>query len=104
MKKIVLAFLLLLCLFINVLASNYPSGDINGDGKVGSTDYILVRKHILGTSKLTGDKLTRADVNSDGVINIQDYINVRKIIDYLRSTQFVCLFYSTNFIPYSFYL
>lgn len=54
-------------------------GDINGDGKVNSIDYILIRKHIMGI-KLTGDKLTRADVNNDKSINSKDYIIIRKTI------------------------
>lgn len=55
------------------------TGDINGDSKVNAKDYVLIRKHILGTS-LTGDNLTRADVNKDGKVNAKDYILIRKII------------------------
>ena len=55
------------------------TGDVNGDGKVNSQDYILIRKHILGI-KLTGDRLKRADVNNDNSINSKDYIIIRKII------------------------
>ena len=55
-------------------------GDVNGDGKVNAIDYILIRKHILSSPKLTGDKLTRADVNSDNKVDSKDYIIVRKII------------------------
>ena len=54
-------------------------GDVNGDEKVNSLDYILIRKHIMGT-KLTGDSLKRADVNIDNIINSKDYIQIRKII------------------------
>lgn len=55
-------------------------GDIDGNGKVGATDYILVRKHILGSSKLTGKQLEIADVNSDGKISSLDYVIIRKTI------------------------
>lgn len=55
-------------------------GDVNGDGKVSSSDYILIRKHILGQSTLTGNNKTRADVNSDNKINSLDYIKVKKMI------------------------
>lgn len=55
-------------------------GDINSDGKVSVADYNLIRKHIVGNIKLTGDKLNRADVNSDGKVTAADYIRIRKII------------------------
>lgn len=61
-------------------------GDINADSKVNSMDYILLRKHILGSSKLTGDNLSRADTNSDGKVNSLDYIVIRKIIMGLYSS------------------
>jgi hypothetical protein len=54
-------------------------GDVNGDGKVSSQDYILIRKHIVGT-KLTGDNLKRADIDNDGKVGLSDYTIVRKII------------------------
>ncbi len=55
-------------------------GDVDGNSKVDTKDYILIRKHILSSPKLVGKELNRADVNSDGVINTKDYIMVRKII------------------------
>ena len=76
-KILLLAFLVLLFPFI-VFA--YQSGDVDGDGNVKTNDYILIRKHILKTSELTGDSKMRADVNGDGVINTKDYIEIRKII------------------------
>lgn len=65
--------------------SNVKIGDVNGDGKVNSMDYILVRKHILGVSKLSGDQLTKADASNDGKVNSMDYITIKKIIIGLTS-------------------
>ena len=56
------------------------TGDVNGDGKVGSSDYILIRKHILKNPVLTGSNLKRADINGDGKITSLDYISLKKII------------------------
>ncbi len=63
-----------------LLADTNIIGDVNSDGKVNAIDYILIRKHILSSPKLTGDKLTRADVNADNSINSRDYILIRKSI------------------------
>ena len=43
-------------------------GDVNGDGKITPADYVKVKNHIMGKSKLTGDSLKAADMNKDGKI------------------------------------
>ena len=63
-----------------LLGDSYALGDINGDGKVNSSDYILVRAHILKTKELTGEELRRADVDGKNGITSVDYILIRKII------------------------
>ena len=55
-------------------------GDVNGNGKIDSLDYVLVRKHILKLSLLSADKLIRADANSDGKVSSLDYVSIRKTI------------------------
>ncbi len=77
MKK-VLFFLTLVIFPVMVLAS--PIGDINGDGKVTTIDFIKIRKHILSNPKLDSEELKRADVNSDGSVNVLDYNSLRRII------------------------
>ena len=62
------------------LADGSLLGDVNSDGKVNATDYILVRKHILNMSLLNSSNIKKADVNNDGKINSADYIAIRKII------------------------
>ena len=56
------------------------SGDVDGNGKVESSDYIRIRKHILKNTILNGEMLKRADVNSDGKVNSSDYIRIKTII------------------------
>ena len=58
----------------------YSIGDIDGNGEVKTADYLLIRKHMLSSPKLTGDALKRADVNNDGKVSASDYNAVRKII------------------------
>lgn len=56
------------------------NGDVDGNGKVGTSDYILIRKYLLKTSNLANEELKRADVNNDGNVSTLDYIAIRKIL------------------------
>ena len=78
MKKIMV--MLLMILFIPLFVKAIISGDINNDGKIGSTDYVLIRKHLLKQITLSKEQLTIADVNGDGKVNSTDYVSIRKII------------------------
>lgn len=63
--------------------SNPPKiikGDVDGNNKIGTSDYILIRKHLLGIKILDSNQKQRADINSDGKINTSDYIAIKKII------------------------
>ena len=57
-------------------------GDVNGDGAIGSADYVKIRKHIMETEILTGSSpgFYAADFNQDENISSMDYIKVRKYI------------------------
>ena len=77
MKKIVIVILFLM---IPMMVFAYPQGDVDGNNKVNSNDYIIVRKHILKQITLTGEVFTRADVAKDNKISSLDYIAIRKII------------------------
>ncbi len=77
MKKKILFLFILMIPFITLAL---PKGDVDGNGKVGSTDYVLIRKHLLDQGSLSGDRLKRADTNGDGRVSAVDYITVRKII------------------------
>ena len=77
MKKILL-FLIIIFIYINVLALGY--GDINNDGKISSTDYILLRKYILKTDNLNNEQKKAADINKDNKINSSDYVLIRNKI------------------------
>ena len=59
-------------------AASYPIGDVNGDGRVNTSDYVLVKRQVLGTLKLNATQKTRADVNGDGRVNISDYTLVKR--------------------------
>ena len=61
-------------------ADTVSKGDVNGDNKVNSQDYILIKKSILKQYTLSNSQLNQADVNSDNKVNAQDYVLVKKII------------------------
>lgn len=55
-------------------------GDVDGDGKINSMDYVMIKKHILKMITLTGEQLIRADVDGQNGVTSSDYVLVRKKI------------------------
>lgn len=51
-------------------------GDVNGDGRIGPVDYMLVKSDVLGSKKLT-DRKRYGDVNGDGNIGPVDYMLIK---------------------------
>lgn len=54
------------------------SGDVNGDGKINSTDFMQVRKAYLNLFTLTSMNSLSADVNFDGKVNSTDFMQIRR--------------------------
>ncbi|MEG0093301.1 MAG: dockerin type I domain-containing protein [Erysipelotrichaceae bacterium] len=62
-------------------------GDVNGDGKITSMDYALVKNDILNITKLKGASAVAGDVDESNTIKSMDYalikndiLNITKII------------------------
>ena len=55
-------------------------GDVNGDGKVKSTDYMRIKNYILKKSKLSDAEMAAADVNEDGKVKSTDYMRIKNYI------------------------
>lgn len=55
-------------------------GDVNGDGKISSTDLLAVQKHILKMQELGGVYLTACDANHDGRFTATDLLVIQKHI------------------------
>ena len=53
-------------------------GDLTNDGKIKATDYLLLKRHVLGTFALTEEQLLVADVNHDNRVNATDYMMVKR--------------------------
>ncbi len=76
---IVLVALMLvpLCSFI---ASATTVGDVTGDSRVNPLDYLMLKRHIIKTAKLTDEQLKYADINGDDRINALDYMLLKRAI------------------------
>lgn len=55
-------------------------GDVNGDGKIYATDYVKIKNHIMGKTKLTGAYFMAADINQDNQIYATDYMKIKNHI------------------------
>lgn len=55
-------------------------GDVNGDGIITASDYVKIKNHILGKSKITGAPLKSADSNKNGSITASDYVVIKNYI------------------------
>ena len=61
--------------------TNIVRGDINGDGKISSLDYVKVKNHIMGSSVLIDDVYKKAaDANDDNKISALDYVKIKNYI------------------------
>ncbi len=55
-------------------------GDINGNGARETTDYMMLKRFILGTYTLSANEQSRADVNLDGEVSPVDYMVLKRVI------------------------
>ncbi|TYQ13383.1 UNVERIFIED_CONTAM: RHS repeat-associated protein [Acetivibrio alkalicellulosi] len=56
-------------------------GDLNGDGRVNSTDYVLIRRYILRIMENPSDeRMIAADLNGDGRLDSTDAVILRRML------------------------
>ena len=55
-------------------------GDVNGDGKITATDYIMIKNDIMDVKKLNELEKVCADVSRDGKITATDYMMIKNDI------------------------
>ncbi|MBO4453023.1 MAG: hypothetical protein J5793_03720, partial [Clostridia bacterium] len=53
-------------------------GDPSFDGRVGATDYLLIKRSTLGTYEMTQAQTARSDADGDGKIDAVDYLMVKR--------------------------
>lgn len=76
------ALVLLAALPLTAGASGEPGmpGDINLDGCIDSTDYLLLKRCVLGTYSPDSAQRLCADLNKDGIIDAQDYLLLKNLL------------------------
>ena len=52
-------------------------GDVNGDGRIDALDYMLIKRHVIGSFVVDARK-DYADVNRSGSIDALDYMMVKR--------------------------
>lgn len=56
----------------------YSKGDLNGDGAITASDYLMVKRIFLETYNPTMQQVFAADVNGDGTITATDYLMLKR--------------------------
>ena len=72
---------------ISNIDKNLPEitiGDINQDGKIDVTDFLMLKRHLVAGNrsdwKLTGDNLSSADMNENETVDITDMLMLKRVI------------------------
>ncbi len=58
---------------------NCEYGDLDGDAKISSSDYLFTKRACFGSFKLNAEQTARADVNNDGKVDSADYVSIKRI-------------------------
>ena len=82
MKKIFTIFIVMLLLAVSAVpvSAGALQGDANGDGKISSLDYAVIKRAVLGRYELSDGQFAAADVNYDGNVNALDYMIVKRVV------------------------
>ncbi len=59
-------------------AELFMVGDVNGDNKIDKYDYLLIKRHVMGTLVLGADVLDVANVNKDDKVDKYDYLLIKR--------------------------
>lgn len=54
-------------------------GDLDGDNKVGSSDYLFTKRSCFGSFQLDALQIARADINKDSKVDSADYVSIKRV-------------------------
>ena len=77
-------------------------GDVNGNGSVNSSDYLLAKRYVLGKQTLTQIQKNAADVDGNGYVDRVDYAIIKRIalgmlVSNLDNTEEVSISYKKSY-------
>ena len=55
-------------------------GDLNGDGQRTAIDYIMLKRHVLGTYSIPEASLSAADIDGSGEPDASDYMLLKRFL------------------------
>ncbi len=64
--------------YYGMLPGQRLKGDVNGDGKINSLDYLMAKRIFLGTYEPTAEQFWAADVDGDGFVGARDYLEIKR--------------------------
>lgn len=53
-------------------------GDVNLDGEINGTDYLMIKRNFMGTYEIPETRFSFADVNGDSEISANDYVMIKR--------------------------
>lgn len=66
---------------VEPVVTSFIKGDLNGSGRVDSTDYAMLRRYLLGIISEDSEEFLRAaDLNGDKKVNSTDYTLMRRYL------------------------
>lgn len=63
---------------LKLLSAAAQRGDVDANGKINALDYLMVKRHVLGTFTMNAAQQLLADINRDGRINALDYAFIKR--------------------------
>ena len=57
------------------------SGDTNGDSRITSIDYLLIKRYMNGAAQLDGAFLNAADMDGTDTVTSSDYLKIKRIFN-----------------------
>lgn len=65
---------------VSAAAEDLLPGDLNGDGQRTALDYIMLKRHVLGSYRIPEAFLAAADLNGNGVPDAPDYMLLKRAV------------------------
>lgn len=65
-------------LSLTLRSSSAKRGDVDRNGDINALDYMLLKRHVIGTFKLTDEQQLLADIDRNGKLDALDYMLLKR--------------------------